>query len=345
MLKNNEGILINKKINRDYLTGFTGSSGLFLLTKEDSWLISDFRYQEELKQDFSWLKSICAPAAVSLWDQVIRQCKNLELKKLFFESAALTHNYFTYLTKNLSEVTLLPKVALVEELRMIKDVAEIMLLSKAAQIADNIFKELLPFIKPGISERRIAHIIEELSRKHDAEGIAFPSIVASGVNSARPHARPCVKELQYGELVTIDFGVVYRGYCSDITRTIVLGQPNKEQAAIYNIVLTAQKKVLEFLKPGITAGQVDCIARDYITAAGYGNYFGHSTGHGIGLEIHEAPVLARKASVMLKPGMVVTIEPGIYIPAVGGVRIEDDVLITETGCRLLTKSDKNLLCL
>jgi Xaa-Pro aminopeptidase len=214
-------------------------------------------------------------------------------------------------------------------------------MQEAADLADQTFTYILTKLKPGVSENEIALEMEIYMRKHGATSSSFDTIVASGERSALPHGVASDRLLQANEFVKLDFGAYYHGYCSDLTRTVVLGKPTERHKQIYDTVLEAQLLALEKLKPGMTGREVDAIARNVITKAGYGDHFGHGTGHGLGMEIHEAPRLSLLSDTVLEPGMVVTVEPGIYIPGFGGVRIEDDVVITENGIRILTKSSKD----
>ena len=234
---------------------------------------------------------------------------------------------------------------MIEKLRMIKTDDEIRTIRRAAEIADEAFSHILTFIKPGVTELEVSNELEFFMRRLGASESSFDTIVASGKRSALPHGVATGKTIENGDMVTLDFGALYDGYVSDITRTVAVGEPTEELKKIYHIVLEAQMRACSALKPGMTGKEADAVARDYIKDHGYGEAFGHSTGHGIGLEVHEGPGLSFRSDTVLKPGMVVTVEPGIYVPGLGGVRIEDDVLITEDGCELLTSSPKELIIL
>ena len=226
-------------------------------------------------------------------------------------------------------------------MRMLKDEDEIALIQRAAEIADAAFAHILGFLKPGLTEKEVALELEIFMRKQGASGPSFETIVASGWRSSLPHGVASDKVLESGDFVKMDFGAMYDGYCSDLTRTVVLGQPSERQREIYTIVLEAQKLAIDAAKAGMTGAELDKIARDHITSHGYGETFGHSLGHGIGLEIHEGPRIGATGSDLLKPGMVITIEPGIYLSKWGGVRIEDDVLLLPDGQkRVLTRAPK-----
>lgn len=229
---------------------------------------------------------------------------------------------------------------------MIKDETELGLMRRAAEIADQAFAEVLPLVKPGVAERDLAAELEYRMKRLGAEGPAFETIVASGFRSSLPHGRASEKRIEHGDFVTFDFGAIYRGYCSDMTRTVVVGEPTEKQREIYGIVLEAQRRGVAACRAGITGKELDAVCRSYIAEKGYGEAFGHGTGHGVGRFIHEGPkVSLRGENDRLEAGMVVTIEPGIYLPGWGGVRIEDMVLVTETGCEPFTKTPKDLLIL
>lgn len=234
---------------------------------------------------------------------------------------------------------------MIEKIRLFKDDEEIEEIQKAQDIADKVFSELLDFIKPGKTEREVHHYMLERMRAHGASGESFDAIIASGVRGALPHGVASDKVIEKGELLTLDFGCIYNMYCSDMTRTIAVGEISDKQREIYEVVLEAQKRALAAIKPGVRTADIDAIARDYITEKGYGENFGHGLGHGVGLEVHEAPRLSPKSDEVLEEGMVITDEPGIYIEGFGGVRIEDIILVTEDSHRVLSKSTKELITL
>jgi Xaa-Pro aminopeptidase len=267
------------------------------------------------------------------------------VKRLGFENELMSYSAHGKYAEAFNPVELVPASGLVEDIRMIKDDAELAVMKEAADLVDRTFLHMLEIIKPGISELEGALELEYFMRKQGASAPSFDTIFASGERSALPHGAASSKIVQSGELLTMDFGALLKGYCSDITRTVMVGTPNDKQRDIYHIVLEAQMHTLEHLRPGMTGREADALARDIITGYGYGEQFGHSTGHGLGMEVHEAPGLSKLSDVILKPGMVVTVEPGIYIPGFGGVRIEDDVVITETGIRRLTESTKDFIIL
>lgn len=338
-----DALLVTDAIDRRYITGFTGTAGFALISGNAAHLITDFRYMTQAKAQAPHFELI--QHGDSVWQTIADACADLGIDTLAFDEQHLTVAEHRALAEHAKNVTLLPSSGVVATLRQVKDDDELDILSKAAKIADQAFSHILTFIKSGLTEREVALELEMTMRRLGAASSSFETIVASGFRSALPHGVASDKRIEEGDLVTLDFGAVYKGYCSDLTRTVMIGEPNKKQREIYDIVLTAQKRVIEGLKPGMTGRDADAIARDYISERGYGDYFGHGTGHGLGLDVHESPRLSRTSETELKPGMVVTVEPGIYLPQFGGVRIEDDVVITEEGCRRLTHSSKELMML
>lgn len=337
-------LLITDVTNRRYITGFTGTSGFALITQENAFLITDFRYVTQASEQASNFQLI--EHTGSIWQAVADVCRDAGVRELAFDKQQLTVAAYEELSQQIGGVTLKPTEGLVEQLRLIKDETELDILQKAADIADRTYEHILTFIENGMTEREIQMELEFTMRNMGATSSSFDIIVASGKRSALPHGVASDKRVAEGDFVTMDFGALYQGYCSDITRTVIVGEANEKQREIYDIVLTAQKQTIAMIKPGMTGQEADAIAREFIETAGYGKYFGHGTGHGIGLDIHEGPRLSFKnGETILQPGMVVTVEPGIYIPDFGGVRIEDDIVITETGCRRLTTSVKELVVL
>lgn len=335
-----DAILITNEFNRRYITGFTGTSGVALVTPEDAILITDFRYIEQATEQAPGFNIIEHTRAIE--QEVANQLKRLDIQKLVFEKEHVTYDQYEKF-KQLFPCELLPKAGLIEQLRMIKSADEIEILKQAAKIVDDAFHHIQSYIKPGVRELDIANELEYYMRRQGATSSSFDTIVASGYRSSLPHGVASEKKIAEGELVTLDYGAYYKGYCSDITRTVAVGPIRDELKNIYQIVLEAQTLAVEKIKPGMTGKEADSIARNYINDKGYGPNFGHSTGHGIGLEIHEEPRLSIHSDIILKPGMVVTVEPGIYLPNIGGCRIEDDIVITETGNERLTFAPKELI--
>lgn len=337
--RNIEALLITSSFNLRYITGFTGTAGLAIVTQEKAVFITDFRYTEQANdqvEDF-----VVVQAEKNLTDEAIKTVKSLAIQTLAFEQ-----DHMTYATamqyKSKMDIELQPVSDLVEKIRMVKTPEEITILKAAAKIADNAFEHICGFIRPGLTELEVSNELEFFMRKQGATSSSFDIIVASGLRSALPHGVATDKIIEKGDMVTLDFGALYNGYISDITRTVAVGQPSEKMKEVYDVVLKAQELGVEKIGPGISGIEADAIARDYIKSKGYGDAFGHSTGHGIGLEVHEGPGLSFKSETILEPNMAVTVEPGIYLPGIGGVRIEDDILITESGNERLTNSTKEL---
>lgn len=342
-LKHNniDGILITSNYNRRYITGFTGTAGAALITETEAKFITDFRYVDQAREQAINFETV--ELKTSLIEEVSNQINKLAITKLGFEKAHVTFDQYEQYKSQFINTTLVPITGLVENLRLIKDEQEIKILKEAAKIADAAFEHIISYIKPGITELDVSNELEFFMRKNGAASSSFDIIVASGIRSALPHGVATTKIIKKGELVTLDFGAYYKGYCSDITRTVAVGKPSSQLEKIYYTVLEAQLKGMQGIKPGITGKEADALTRDYITEQGFGDYFGHSTGHGLGMEVHEGPGLSAKSDTVLLPGMVVTVEPGIYISGVGGTRIEDDTVITDNGNESLTYSKKELL--
>ena len=339
-----DGLLICKPENRAYLSGFTGSAGWLVITQLDAYLITDFRYTEQAAAQAPAFTVVKPDKTVH--PLVAELCAKLGVRLLGYEGDYLTVDEFAQYQSALPGVELLPVSGLVENIRMFKDAAEIEIMARAAAITDETWSRIQSQIKPGVAERDLAVEMEYIMKKLGAEGLAFEIICASGVRSSLPHGRASEKVIEQGDLVTFDFGAAYGGYCSDMTRTVMVGEPTAKQREIYEIVLEAQLRGVAACKPGITDRELDAVCRSYIMEKGYGENFGHGTGHGVGRFIHEGPRIGPLGKDdVLQPGMVVTVEPGIYLPGWGGVRIEDTVLITETGCRRLTQSPKELVIL
>ena len=330
--------LCTNPVNRRYLTGFTGSAGTAWISADRQIIMTDFRYIEQVKAE--------SPD----WELVRIENLNETLKtlidendigKIAFEADNVTVQRLEQWKEKL-EVEFIPVSGWVEELRSIKTEQEIENIRQAAKIGDQAFAELLPKIRSGVSEIEIALELEFLMRRAGASGMSFSPIIASGPQSALPHARPSERILMYGDFVVFDFGCIVNGYCSDMTRTIVIGEPEAQHLLIYDLVLEAQLESLAADAPGRMGSEIDAIARDINTDAGYGEYFGHGLGHSLGLEIHESPRLSKADHTVLQPGMVVTVEPGVYLPGFGGVRIEDLVVVREDGHEVLTSTFKEL---
>ncbi|MGN7410005.1 M24 family metallopeptidase [Sporosarcina sp. SAFN-010] len=334
-----DALFVTSGYNRQYMTGFTGTAGVAIISNDDAVFITDFRYMEQAADQIKDFRIVQHEKTII--EEVAQQVEQMKVQRLGFEKEDLTFGmYELYKSKVTAE--LIPTAGLVEKLRIIKTPEELEVLKQAAKIADDAFTHICGFIKAGMTELEVANELEFFMRKQGATSSSFDTIVASGIRGALPHGVATDKKIETGELVTLDYGALYNGYISDITRTVAVGEPSEKMREIYEITLAAQKLAVEGIKPGMTGIQADAIARDYIASKGYGEAFGHSTGHGIGLEVHEAPGLSFRSETVLEPNMTVTAEPGIYLPGIGGVRIEDDLVITENGCERLTHCTKEL---
>ena len=337
-----DALLITNPYNRRYMTNFTGSAGTAIISKDDAVFITDFRYMGQANDQLTGYRIV--QHTETMIQEVANQVKEMKIETLGFEKEDLSYSQFEMYNKQV-DAKLVPVAGLVEKLRLIKTPEEIEVLKQAAAIADAAFVYICSVIQAGKTELEIANELEFFMRKQGATSSSFDIIVASGERGALPHGVASDKVIETGDLVTMDYGALYNGYISDITRTVAIGEPSAKLREIYEVTLRAQELGVEQIKPGMTGIEADAITRDYIKSKGYGEAFGHSTGHGIGLEVHEAPSLSSKSKTVLVPNMAVTVEPGIYLPGIGGVRIEDDILITETGNERLTKSTKELLIL
>ena len=335
-----DAILITNPINRRYISGFTGTAGVAIVSQEATRFITDFRYIEQATEQAEHFTIVEHKSSIE--SEIKKQLNELNIQHLGFEKNDVTYASFQRYEKSL-EVNLVPVGGLIENIRLVKTPTELGIMKKAGEIADAAYEHIQSYIKPGVKEIEIANELEFFMRKQGATSSSFDMIVASGYRSALPHGVASEKEIQSGELVTMDYGALYNGYCSDITRTVAVGEISDQLKTIYDTVLEAQLRGVKETKPGMTGKEADALTRDYITEKGFGEYFGHSTGHGLGLEVHEEPRLSHLSESVLEPGMVVTVEPGIYIPNVGGCRIEDDIVITETGNERLTNASKKLI--
>ena len=336
-----DALLVSHGPNHRYLTGFTGSAGLLLLARDRTLLLTDFRYQEQAPEETAGAADVLMEG-VNLWERLRSVLAGGTRKRVGFERDHLTVRDAERFTQ-LEACEPVPTSDLVEAERMIKDAGELAAIRAAADIAHAALAELLPTIRVGDAERDIAARLELLLRSRGSDWHPFPTIVASGPRSALPHARSSSRTVGRGELLLLDFGASWDGYCADITRTVVVGTADGRQREIYGIVAEAQQAALRGVRPAMSGKEADALARDIIEAAGHGEAFGHSLGHGLGLEVHEAPRLAKTAQDPLPAGAVVTVEPGIYLEGWGGVRIEDDIHLAADGARLLTNGRNELL--
>jgi Xaa-Pro aminopeptidase len=339
-----DGVLVTAAPNVRYLTGFSGSSALLFVTQRETLLITDFRYQTQAAEEVDGIARVVIESQ-SLWTGLWQHIGGLAVDVVGFESAHLVHRDFQRLLETGGRYQWRPAVNLVESLREKKDEGELEWIRRAIAIAECALEQILPTVRAGMTELEVAGLLEQALRAAGSDGFAFPSIVASGPKAALPHARPTGRRIAPGDFLLIDFGAVAGGYCSDITRTFVVGRATEEQREVHGIVRLANERAAHALRAGMTGRDADAVARGYIEDRGFGEMFGHSLGHGIGLEVHEAPRLAKTADTPLPAGVVVTVEPGIYRPGWGGVRIEDDVHVGGSGvaAQVLTRFTRELI--
>jgi len=333
-----DAILITKRENYMYLSGFTGTSAQLVITENDAVLVTDFRYVEQASKQAPLFDIVGYTGDIA--DEINNILKRKNVKKLGFESENVTYSLYRKYSEKLGVRELVPLNDTVESLRMIKDSEEINYIKEAVRIADEAFEHILKFIKPGVRETEISAELDYFMKKQGGQGPSFDFIVASGTRSAMPHGVASDKIIETGDVITMDYGTIYHGYCSDITRTVFLGEPDKKMMEIYKIVLSAQEEALKNARKGMKGKEVDSIARNIIKEAGYGENFGHSLGHGVGLEIHENPRFAPSSDMVMENGMVVTVEPGIYLEGFGGVRIEDMIIIRDDNPEIITHAPK-----
>lgn len=337
-----DAVLIGSPESRFYLSGFTGTAGHLLIGQEKAYLITDFRYTEQAALEAPLFEVVRFPGspqetAATLIQDLAWQKIGFEAQKMSFEE----HKNF----QQALQAKLTPLTEEISGLRAIKDEEELKIMTAGAKKTDRAFKWILENIKAGMTEKEFSRELEIYLLKEGASRPSFSFIVASGARGALPHGVASDKIMHKSDLVTIDFGAVFAGYSTDMTRTVALGEPDALLKEIYNVVLKAQEAACRAIRPGIKGREADSVARDIIASAGFGENFGHGLGHGVGLEVHEYPRLNTKSESVLEPGMVVTVEPGIYLPGLGGVRIEDMVLVRDEGAELLTKSPKELIIL
>ena len=338
-----DGLLLTHPPDLAYLSNFTGDDSVGLITERDFYLVTDFRYKEQAELEAGWLKRVMRDGKMS--DAVSQAVEQSKSKRIGFEANFTTFGQVDSLDRGLKEaklnVELVPLENVMVSIRKVKDDTEVDLIRKSVGVAEEAFEAIKAEIKVGQSENHLAGLLVFELRSRGASNSSFPVIVAAGANSSLPHYRPAETLVQRDQPLLIDWGALYREYCSDLTRTLMIGRVSPKMKQIYKVVLEAQLAAIHFLRPGVTTMQADRVARDIIEKAGFGDYFGHGLGHGIGREIHELPTMRKTGGEEeLRPGMMVTVEPGIYLPGEGGVRIEDDVLITHSGCEVLSSLDK-----
>ncbi|MBR5155436.1 MAG: aminopeptidase P family protein [Clostridia bacterium] len=340
LLEKCDGILLTSPHNMRYFSGFSGGEGAVWISKSTKKVFTDSRYSEqaqnesknfEVNETNNWLDEVCEVAESETAETII------------FEDNDLSSGSYLMLSEKLGKVELCGGSKDLNTLRMVKTDEEIEIMQKAESIACRAFERIINFIQPGISEKAVAAELEYYIRQEGGDGPAFETIAISGVRCSLPHGVPTDKIIEKGDFVTMDFGALVKGYCSDMTRTVIVGRATEEQKKVYNTVKAAQQTGLEFIRAGILGKEADCAVRTVIEQAGYGEYFRHSLGHGVGLLIHELPNLSPKSDIVLLDNMIVTCEPGIYIPGFGGVRIEDMVCVKNDGALNLTSSSKELI--
>lgn len=334
-----DAVLLNKPANRAYVAGFTGSAGTVVVTPDQLYMITDFRYKSQVQEQspaFTYLE-------IDKHETAIKYINNLGFKRVGIEEEFISHSLALDYKEKIPGIELVPMKSQLTKIRSVKDAEEVAHIKKAAALADEGWDMIQEKVRPGVSEKELALELEFFMRKKGADNVSFTFIVASGTRSALPHGIASDKLVEAGDFVVFDYGNLVNGYCSDMTRTLVVGQATDQQKEIYDTVLKAQIASLEAVKPGITGVELDLIARDIIAEAGYAEYFGHGLGHGVGIEIHELPHVNHLGTEPMVPGNIITIEPGIYLPELGGVRIEDLVLVTKDGYEVLSHSDKALV--
>ncbi len=366
---NLDGIVITDGYNIHHLTGYAGHTGMVLALRDKDYILTDSRYTEQVTLEApeftcvdigmdgyadTIIKLLSEYMSGNLLDNTPNNdaCMNHNKDIIFnigFEDEHISYKQYNAFEEKFtkafgSRYKLIPLKQELNRLRMIKTEDEITKIARAESIGDEAFSHIIDYIKHGMTEKEVALELEYTMKKLGADGVSFDTIAASGSNSSLPHAVPTERVLREGDFLTMDFGCIYKGYCSDMTRTIFIGSnPSKKQLSIYNIVLNAQLEAMKLIKPGAKCSDVDARAREIIGEAGYGDYFGHGLGHSVGLYIHEEPRFSRKCDTILEEGMIMTVEPGIYLPGEFGVRIEDLVVVTKEGYKNLTKSPKNLI--
>jgi len=338
-----DALLVTHVDNVFYLTGFTGSTAAAVVTPERCIILVDPRYTSQARME-------CADAEVEEFrgkhtiEAISEKINELGPGRLGYEGDHLTVRSYRKMRYTFrSNVRLKSVSGMVESLRSIKDGHEIALIKRAAEILDTSFDHLVSEIKVGMTEREVGILVDTTVRRLGADKEGFETIAAFGPNSAFPHASPTDTSIAPGGFLKLDFGARLAKYNADITRTLSIGEPSQQQQHIYRTVLDAQMKAIEAIRPGRTGREIDSVARDYITSAGYGAHFGHGLGHALGIAVHDGPAFSAMSKITLEPGMVATVEPGIYIEGWGGVRIEDDIVVTETGADVITHATKELL--
>ena len=337
-----DAILVTNFINVTYLTGFTGDDSYLIVTLDDALLVSDARYTTQLEEECPELPLRIRTTGEKMLPVVAKELKAFGVELLGVEAASMTLELHQGLLKESKSLQIEPTESLVETLRQVKDRVEIEEIRTACEYAKRAFQIIKACWTPETTERDIARELEYHARRFGGQGLSFKPIIAAGPRAALPHATPTDAAVGDHPFTLCDWGVWSNGYASDLTRMVVTSTPSKKFTKLYNVVLEAQMAAIEAIGPGVSCEKVDAVARGIISKAGYGKRFGHGLGHGLGLEVHEAPRFSRLSNATLKPGMVLTVEPGVYFPEWGGIRIEDDILVTKTGYEVLSSVPKNL---
>jgi len=335
-------LLVTNFTNVTYLSGFTGDDSYLLVAADSQWLISDSRYATQIQQECPGLDAYIRGAGQSMVDAVLRVIRSTKISPLGIEADSMTVSLKEQLDGRLPKVELVGTTGIVEKLREIKDKDEIAAIRRAVRTAEKAFAVVRVSLRGELTEKQVADELEHQLRLFGAQGASFPPIVAVGARAALPHAVPSAKRIEEAGFVLIDWGACQGQYKSDLTRVLVTDKISTKLERVYRVVLKAQTRAIAAIRPGVSAHKIDAVARETIVKAGFGRNFGHGLGHGVGLEIHERPRLAQNQKTPLAPGMVVTVEPGIYLPGWGGVRIEDDVLVTRSGHEVLSSTPKRL---
>lgn len=339
-----DGLFIVKKANVNYISKFTDEAAFVLITRKGNFFITDGRFIELAEK-------LCEGFEIINWQDlgkgvlgvVEKICKDVGIKRLGFEEEWTSYSMYENMKGILKDIELIPTKGIIEALRYIKDEEEINILREASRITDEAFEEILNHIKPGMTENQVAAKLEYIIKMNGGDGVGFETILISGKKTSLPHGKPDDKVIEDGDFVTLDFGALYKGYTSDMTKTIVVGKPNEKQIEIYNVVKEAQQAGLDTIKDGISSKVPDDAIREVVKD--YIEYYYPGIGHGIGRDLHEPPFIGKNGGYIIKKNCVITVEPGLYIPDWGGVRIEDSILVTEDGYERLTKSTKDLICL
>lgn len=343
-LKDNEALVLHSEPNKYYLSGYNGE-GLVVVSSRIKAIITDFRYTEQAEAQASDFEILMIGNGKSHNVLLQSLLAKHQVISVYAELDFISHLSYEALTECLQGISIQDLGNALTQLRAIKDETELSYLKKACQITVDSFKDILPYIKEGVSERELAARLEFIMKSRGGEGIAFDTICAAGANGSLPHAVPGDYKVQSHDMITFDFGAKYKGYCADMTRTVSLGTPSDTMANVYNVVMEAQALARKALKPGVVCKDVDAVARDYIHAHGFEGRFGHGLGHAVGIEVHENPRLSGFCDDIVQVNHVLTVEPGIYLPGIGGVRIEDSCIITQDGNVPMTDISRELIIL